>query len=83
MASVYSIKGDPKPTVMRPEYAEFKDIRVSLGVGWGGVRVLRPCPAGFWGVVVHPEPAPKPWWGGAGFAPEPQNKATILYQANR
>ena len=26
MASVYSIKGDPKPTVMRPEYADFKDV---------------------------------------------------------
>ena len=23
---MYSIKGDPKPTVMRPEYADFKDV---------------------------------------------------------
>ena len=30
MALIYSIKGDPKPTVMRPEYTDFKDIALEI-----------------------------------------------------
>ena len=26
VASAYSTKGDPKPTIIRPEYADFEDI---------------------------------------------------------
>ena len=48
-----------------------------------GEAIKAPPRQGFWGVVAHPEPTPKPQRGGAGFAPKPQNKATILYLVSR
>ena len=30
---MYSTKGDPKPTVMRPEYADFKDMALEINAG--------------------------------------------------
>ena len=33
MASAYSTKGDPEPTVMRPEYIDFKDIASEINTG--------------------------------------------------
>ena len=33
MASAYSIKGDPEPTVMRSEYMDFKDMASEINAG--------------------------------------------------
>lgn len=30
---VYSIKGDPKPTIIRPEYADFEDMALEINAG--------------------------------------------------
>ena len=33
VASVYSTKGDPKPIIMRPKYADFKDMASEINAG--------------------------------------------------
>ena len=33
VASVYSTKGDPEPTVMRPEYMDFEDVALEINAG--------------------------------------------------
>ena len=33
VASVYSTKGDPEPTVMRPEYVDFEDVALEINAG--------------------------------------------------
>ena len=33
VASVYFIKGDPEPTVMRPEYVDFEDMASEINAG--------------------------------------------------
>ena len=50
---MYSTKGDPKPTVMRPEYADFKDMALEINAG-----ILAPHEAYDHDIVLEPGISP-------------------------
>ena len=53
VASAYSTKGDPEPTVMRPEYADFEDVASEINAG-----ILAPHKAHDHDIVLEPGTSP-------------------------
>ena len=53
VALVYSTKRDPKPTVMRPKYADFEDVALEINTG-----ILAPHEAHDHDIVLEPGTSP-------------------------
>ena len=56
VASVYSTKGDPEPTVMRPEYVDFEDVALEINAG-----ILALHEAHNHDIVLEPGTSPPHW----------------------
>ena len=53
MALIYSTKGDPEPTVMRPEYIDFEDVVSEINAS-----ILAPHKAHDHDIVLEPGTSP-------------------------